>query len=78
MMAARVELVARAVTICTLTAASSVVRLCTVVVSVSIIVRSAAAAVAELAVALEIYSSCATLFACVNAPCAKTAFSLNY
>ena len=54
MVAVRVELVTRAVTSCALTAVSSVVRLCTVAVSVSIVVLSTAAAVAKFAIALVI------------------------
>ena len=68
MVVVRVELVARAVTSCALTAASSVVRLCNVAVSVSTVIQSAAAAVAKMSIVLATSSLCATLFTCSNAP----------
>ena len=73
----RVDLVARAVTRCALTAVSSAVRIYTIVVSVSTVVLSATAAVAKFSIALAISSSCATLIAWENVPWLNTAFSLN-
>ena len=74
MVAERVGFVASAVTSCVLTAASSSVRLFTVVVSVSTVFLPAAVTVAKFAIAHAISSSCDTLLAWAKVPCPNAAF----